>query len=200
MRGHARNPRAARTDFASEPAQSGARAMARGAMLLEVMRALAVFVTAGMAIIGLVRQAAGELEHVRRVERAADLARSTMARIEAGITSPQAAGGPVRAWADDPEAMEGDPEAGEGGGGFADAPPAKSGWEVAVEVEPSEFTGLTLVSVTATERGERDAVRAAYTLRQLVRLSAAEEDKAGDEDRLAEEARKGLRAREERSK
>ena len=63
----------------------------RGALLLEVVLALALFVTAGIAILSMVGQSVGSLKSAREKLHAADLARSAMAKIEAGrstITDP----------------------------------------------------------------------------------------------------------------
>lgn len=141
----------------------------RGALLLEVVLALAIFVSAGIAILSLMGGALDSLGALRERVRAADLARSAMARIEAGIADPIALNGPVRAWEDE-----------EGGPGV-DMSPRGSGWELAIETEPSEFAGLTRVSVTARRTAERSLPTgaASYTLHQLVRLSGKGEDTAG---------------------
>jgi len=166
---------------------------ARGALLLEVMLALGIFVMAGGAILALVNRTLSGLERTRLVASAADLARSTMGRIEAGLGSPQTLDGPVKPW---PESDSGRREEDltenlYSGGGIA---PPESGWEVEIQTDPSSFTGLTLVTVRAFKRAAPGAERVAaeYTLRQLVRLAGKGEDRAGEEDSLAEEARRGL--------
>ncbi len=154
----------------------------RGAILMETMLALSVFVAAGASIFTLVEGSLTSLERTRLAELAADHARSAMAKIEAGIATPQTLNGPMRGWRD--EAVE----RGDLGPAAFDEDARPTAWELEIDTEPSEFPGLTRVSVTALRRGGGDQIVASYTLRQLVRLSARAEDKAGDLDALAEEA------------
>jgi hypothetical protein len=133
------------------------------------------------------------LERTRLAAKAADLARSTVARIEAGLGTPQTLDGPVRPWpeSDDGRREEDLTEGIYAGGGVA---PPPSGWEVEIQTEPSSFSGLTKISVRAFKRAApgSEQIAAEYTLHQLVRLGGKGEDRAGGEDDLAEEARKGL--------
>lgn len=67
-------------------------------------------------------------------------------------------------------------------------------WTVEVETEPTEASGLYLVTVTAwlaraVAPEEREAW---YTLRQVVRLGSEVDDVAGEEDELMDAARRGL--------
>lgn len=145
----------------------GRAARTRGAMLLELVLALAVFVGAGLAILAAMDQAGRSLEVARDGLKAADLARSAMARIEAGLATPVTVNGPVPEWVDE--------EVG-AGAVFRDSPARASGWELVVQTEPSEFDGLTRVSITA-RRASAAGPRTdgpTYTLHQLVRLGAAE--------------------------
>lgn len=166
----------------------------RGVLLLEVLLALAIFVMAGGAILMLVDRAMRGLEHTRAAAQAADLARSTMARIEAGLGTPVTLNGPVRAWpeSDDGRREEDLTDGSLGSGGIA---PEETGWEVEIETDPSSFPGLTTVSVRAIKRSPPGSatVAAEYTLRQLVRLGGKGEDAAGSRDALADEAQRGLR-------
>jgi hypothetical protein len=162
----------------------------RGALLMETILALAIFVMAGTAVLSLMRGAAGGLIQAREMEKAADLARSAMAKMEAGLATPQTLNGPVRPWlVEDAEKGERHEGADEG---------ASTGWELEIDTEKSQFTGLTSVTVRAVKRDESGGGRASagmpevsYTLRQLVRLGGKGEDKAGDADPLVEIARKG---------
>ena len=167
------------------------RSVARRAMLLlEVAAAMAVFVMGGLAILSLVGGSVDSLSAARDAVKAVDLARSGMARLEAGLATPQNLPGPVPAWEDDTDAWLGDDAlSAEEGHGFADAAPRPSGWELEVETEPSEFAGLTLVTVTAIKRSG-ESVAASYTLRQLVRLGREQaEDIAGEPDPALEEGK-----------
>lgn len=150
----------------------------RGGMLLEVIVSLAIFVIAGGAILNLVTQTMTGLERSRAQARAADLARSAMAKIEAGIETAQTLNGPVERSAEGAAAVSGE------------------GWELEIDAEPSQFRGLTRVSVSAVKRvGEAARVEAEYSLVQLVRLGGKGEDRAGEEDSIAEKARQGLERR-----
>lgn len=129
---------------------------------------MAVFVGAGMAVLASVDRAMSSLEHTRGLHRALDLARTAMSQLEAGIATPSTLNGPVAAWAD------GDQPALPYSGAHAGM---DSGWELEVQTEPSEFAGLTKVSITALHRrGTSQATDASFTLRQLVRLG----ERAGD--------------------
>lgn len=159
---------------------------APGALLLETMVALAIFVAGGLAVMAMVNRATASMALARDHRGAADQARSAMAKIEAGIATPQTLNGPVAPW--DPGEDTGEESGTEIGSGFSDAPPEASGWELEILTEPSAFEGLTLVSVKAMRRaGEAsERVRAAYTLRQLVRLGGGGSETAGDQDPMAE--------------
>lgn len=162
----------------------------RGALLLEVILALAIFVMSGIAILTMVERTTAGVVRSRDAARAADLARSTMARLEAGLGSARTLDGPVRSWA---EAGQREDEFAVGVGDIVRANEAP--WEVQIETAPSEFEGLTRVTVHAFRRAARNTDRfaASYTLRQLVRLGGGPEDEVGREDSLLEEARRGLR-------
>ncbi len=164
----------------------------RGALLLEAILAVSIFVMAGLAISGAVSGSVDSLARSRDDLRAADLARSVMAKLEAGAANLRDLSGPVPLWEDDEAAREGDSTEFEGG--FADAPARPSLWEVEIETEPSEFAGLTRVSVRAFRwgaEGPGSDVAVEYRLHQLVRLSETGEDRAGAEDALSEAARRG---------
>jgi hypothetical protein len=137
----------------------------RGAMLLELVLAMALFVGGGLAVLSAIGQAGRSLDAARERVKAADLARSAMARIEAGLADPVVINGPVSEWVDE--------EVG-AGAAFRDSPTAPSGWELVVQTEPSEHEGLTRVSITARRTMPR-GVRTdgpSFTLHQLVRLGA----------------------------
>lgn len=163
----------------------------RGAILLEVILSLSLFVMGGMAILGAVSQAVRGLEATALKQKAADIARSAVARLEAGLVTVESLEGPVPAWTDpsDESGFSFDGEEAAATGGF-DEP---TGWEIDVDVEPSPYTGLTLVRIRAIKRPTPDSerVQADYTLYQLVRLGSLGNDEAGDEDELMDEARRG---------
>jgi Tfp pilus assembly protein PilV len=129
----------------------------RGAILLEVLLALALLIAAGLTILGLVSQASASVERARDRALAIDLARSAMAEIEAGIANPETMSGPVEDQASD-DATSGAPGPG--------------AWGLEVETEPSQFAGLSIVRVRAIRYASAgsDVEDTSATLRQLVKL------------------------------
>ena len=181
----------------------------RGAILLEVILALSIFVTSGLAILTLVTQSTSRLTAIRDNETAADLARSAMAQIEAGLATPESLLGPVPDWLEtesgqamvESELMRGAAGGGSGGldmnvgtsEGPAGAPASGlqgevDDWVLEVESNPSQFEGLTTVTVTAVRGDGADAGVVRYSLTQLVRLSSDEADSVGQFDPLVDEA------------
>jgi hypothetical protein len=121
----------------------------RGAVLLECVLALALFVACGLSVLALMDHAVDSVASTRDTEQAADLARTTMARVEAGIASPDTLNGPV-----------------------LDENGEKSGaWALEVQTEPSQFEGLAKVTVRAIKHGVGESELASFTLHQLVRLT-----------------------------
>lgn len=144
----------------------------RGGVLLEVVVAIAIFVGAALAVMACVDRAAGALERTRGLQRAADLARSAMSQLEAGLASVVTLNGPVPVL----EGTDG-PGVPYSGGAAGDG---ESGWELEVQTEPSEFGSLTKVTITAVRRRqESGAVVYSYTLTQLVRLGERAGESAG---------------------
>lgn len=181
--------------------------MRRGGMLFEVMVALAILLMASMTLGAIVMQSVGAMDRTRRSMQACDLARSTMAQIEAGILDAASVSGPVRRWDASMFLMPEDAFAPAGGAEPVEASAELPGeipvgvsenigpeWSVEVETEPTEFDGLWLVTVTAQLQAAQapDVVLASYTLRQVVRLGTEPEDVAGEEDELMDAARRGL--------
>lgn len=177
--------------------------MKRGAMLFEVMVALAILLMASMTLGGIVMQSVTKMDETRKTMQACDLARSTLAQIEAGLLDPSSVNGPAVRWDASmflmPEDAGGLSEGEEPLEPMSDAPAgilSASGpqWMLAVETEPTNFAGLFMVTVTATLESEAsDVALASYTLRQAVRLGSEPEDVAGEEDELMDAARRGLR-------
>lgn len=151
---------------------ASARARCRGGVLLEVVAALAIFIGASLAVMACVDRAAEGLDRARGLQRAADLARSAMSQLEAGLGTAPTLSGPVPV------------SEGSGGNGVpysgGEAADGESGWELEVQTEPSEFAGLTKVSITALRRrsGAGPAVYT-YTLTQLVRMEGLNPRSAG---------------------
>jgi hypothetical protein len=136
------------------------RARWRGAVLLECMLALAIFVAAGLTIMAMMDRAASSVAETRDAEVAVDVARTAMAKIEAGIATPETLNGPVPAWRD------------ERGATFDDSLPEGTGWALEISTAPSQFPELTAVTVRAVKQSKNaEEELASYTLHQLVRLA-----------------------------
>lgn len=116
----------------------------RGSVLLEVLLATAVFAFAGVVVLAAVNGSVRDGGRAALRSQAMDLARSAVARMEAGIPEP-----PER-------------EAG------------TAGLRVSARLEPSDYPGLALAVVEVFDEGDassadgRDPARLAV-LRQLVR-------------------------------
>lgn len=134
----------------------------RGAMLLEAVVSLGLFVAAGMAILASLDRSATALRAARETTLARDLAATAMAKIEAGLETPLTLNGPVEEW----------PTAGGG------SPSSPSRWVLDIKTEPSQFAGLTKVTIKASKLGASEEATVGFTLRQLVRLSAAANSEA----------------------
>lgn len=179
--------------------------MKRGAMLFEVMVALAILLMASMTLGGIVMQSVTAMDRARKTMQACDLARSTMAQIESGLLDPMSVSGPAVRWdvsmflpsgeSWEEESIEGDLVSMDAGQAPVAPSPSLGGpeWTVDVETEPTEFAGLYMVTVTAAlVSAQADVTEASYTLRQVVRLGSEPEDVAGEEDELMDAARRGL--------
>ena len=149
----------------------------RGAILLECVLALAVFVGGGLAILTLMDRAAESVRAIRDVQTAADIAASAMAQIEAGILSPEAMQGEVHKWMD-PDGRWGES-------------PAWQGWRVEVDAEPAAVEGLTVVTIHVLKEAGTTEAAPLYDLRQVVTLRPPEADGIGAEDPLAAELESG---------
>ncbi len=135
----------------------------RGALLLEVILALTIFILVGLAATDLAGHALGSMQRTADLRRAVDIARTTVSRIELGELAPESASGPVRS------AIEVNPADGD----VADAGDDSIGWSIRVSAQPGPVSELTLVTVDVlrTLPGMTGEPRSVYTLRQLVRLS-----------------------------
>lgn len=120
--------------------------MRRGAVLLELLVALAVFIVAATTLLAAFGSVAESDARDSTMALAVDLARSRMSEIEAGLISPE-----------DLRPDSGRGEAVDGSGALlAEAVIARSG-----------FPGLSLVEIRVYEGTEREL---RYTLRQLVAM------------------------------
>jgi type II secretory pathway pseudopilin PulG len=117
----------------------------RASVLLELMLSLAILIALSGAIYAVVARAASAVEDARLQERAADVARSAMARIESGLATPATMSGP---------SIE----------------RGREDWTIEARSEASEFPGASIVVVTASlpDPFEPGRTRASFTLAQLV--------------------------------
>lgn len=119
----------------------------RGAVLFEIMLAVALFGGAAAFTLAAVRSALATLDQTQRQQEAVDLARSKLAELDAGIITEFDVHGN---WVD--------------------------GWLLELQTRRTEFTGLSLIELTVREHPDpagpppSDAV--SYTLRQLMELRA----------------------------
>ncbi len=175
----------------------------RGAVLLEIVLALGLFVATAMTLLGVVSGAIDSLTRSRDQLIGADHARNALAMIEAGIARPESLNGPVPAWSGGGDAAEDwmgneDPEAPAGafggamdaGSAFDESQPASgdlvtTGWALEIETEPARVPGLTLVTVRAhrvDNAGDEVMGGASVTLRQIVAFDAGSESQSPMDD------------------
>ena len=129
-----------------------------GAVLLEVMLALALFVGAGAFCLAAVKSVFGALDRAERRSFAADLARSKLAELEAGMVAMQDLRGE---WSGSVGSLARD-----------DAFDEPAQWTIDVETDRTQYTGLTLITLTVSDASGPRPVT--FTLRQLVALRATE--------------------------
>lgn len=141
-----------------------------GALLLEMVIALAIVVAVGMALLSMLGDTQRSLSRSLLVSQASDLASSAIARLEAGFATIDELDGPVRTSED-------------GADPFSDAPAAQSDWVLEIETDRSGVSGLTLIEVTARYVPDGTVVR---THRKLVRLASDLEDGTLEESELQE--------------
>ncbi len=143
-------------------------------MLLEVTLSIALFVGAATFCIAVTRSLFSSLDQAGRRHFAADIARSKLAELEAGLTSIQDLRGP---WA------------GNVGSRSRDASDlderAAPRWQLDVRTSPSPFRGLSLVELTVSELPDAAPEPVEFTLRQLVALREQDAE-AYEADELSE--------------
>lgn len=133
------------------------RASKRGAILLECMLSLALLIMASVAVLACLDSAASAAGRRSDEARAAQIATSAMAMIDAGIMSPETVQGPVDKW--------------------RTGVVGERGWRVTVDTSPSEFGTLVHVTVRV-HRGEDAALPPLASLHQLVELTSPDVGRA----------------------
>jgi Tfp pilus assembly protein PilV len=156
----------------------------RGAILLETLIALALFVAAASMALGATRNVFNAVDHARRRLEAVDLARSKLAELEAGhITL-----GDLRGEFDAASSQIGSQRRST----RVDATGSAQRWVMDVKTRRTEFTGLSLVELTVREfagsgsgRGQNEG-GVSCTLRQLVALRHVDAQEY-ESDKLSED-------------
>lgn len=153
----------------------------RGAILLEVLLSLALFVMTSLMLLSIISDSIDGLRRSRDRLIAADHARNAMSLIESGLARPESLHGPVAAWDDRGEAELDDSFIGvtpDDAPSRTTGPVEMSGWALEIETEPAPYRGLMLVVVRAHRvdgSGFESEGAPSFTLRQYVRLDAGAE-------------------------
>ncbi len=145
----------------------------RAVILFETLLSLALFVGTAVFALQATRSVLGALDRARREALAVDLARARLAELETSLVT----------IAELRENADGIDRIGSVRSFGADAADAGERWTLTIRTERTEFTGLTLVEITVREAMAGVERGASCTLRQLVRLRAADAE-AYEEDPL----------------
>ena len=132
----------------------------RGLLLLELVFALAIFVTVGTLIMSSIRQALLSTQNAQDLLRAEDFAASALALIEAGVETPENLVGPLPEW---------DPEFGYFDGALSGAiamgfTGVTETWVIEVETGPSGVLGFTSIVVTVSREDRPGVVASRETI------------------------------------
>ncbi|GEM_PF-5855476 len=141
----------------------------RGALLLEILIALSLFVTAGSIILVSTTSMTAALSRSRDRQIASDLAVSKMAALEAGLATAEQLNDTlvsVDLFSEDNSAR------------LNAIPDVPARWRITVETEPSRFSPLTNVTIRILDaRAGRAGDEAELAvLHQLIRLNASAPD------------------------
>ena len=187
------------------------KATPRGAVLLEIVLALGLFVATSLTLLGVVSSAIDSLSRSRDRAIGGEHARNALAMIEAGLARPETLSGPVAPWSGGDDDGSGIAASGDGlpfGGpaesrpseafnpgteadfseqmlGVPPGAPGDTGWALEIETEPARVPGLTLVIVRAyrvDSAGDELPGGASVTLRQIIALDGVSESDGGFPD------------------
>jgi hypothetical protein len=138
------------------------RRRSRGAVLFECMLALALLIAAGVTVLACLDQAQSAVQAHEEASQAVRVAQAALSLMDAGVITPETVQGPVSKWR-----------------------PGVGGVELVatVETQPSEFTGLTQITIRVTRPNASADARPLATLHGLIDLnsSRARSGAAGDE-------------------
>lgn len=139
-------------------------ARARGAILLECVLALALFVGAGLAILTMIDVAVERARQTQSADIASDIAASAIACVEAGVLAPEAVQGAVLRWRPDLDR----------GATPAEGPDA---WYTTVQTTPLDEPGAVMMTVRVWRGPESESKAAVGAISQLVRLREPPEER-----------------------
>lgn len=140
---------------------------ARGLLLLELVIALAIFVTIGTLIMATVRQALLSTEAARDLIRAEDFAASVLAMIVTDLETPEALNGPLPEWSDE-EGYFGAGLEGASAEGFG---AREEEWVIEIDTAAAGVAGFTSITVTVSRE---DRLGVSATREALVEFGDAE--------------------------
>jgi len=141
----------------------------RGLLLLELVIALAIFVTVGTLILSSIRQALLSTQHTRDMVRAEDFAASVLALIETDLDTPGNLSGPLPGW----DAEDGYFGASLGGASAFGFAAAAENWIIDIETAPGGIPGFTSVIVTVSLEERPTVIATRETLVPLAAVTRA---------------------------
>lgn len=146
----------------------------RGALLLEMLFAVAIFGVCMLVVSGALTNADASLSRAEDRQRTFGMARSVMSLLESGVRTPQNMTGYFRSSEILSPSIDDDDN----------EDPSQPEWFVEVETESTPFEGLTnvMVRVSHSLGGEDMPASSVAVLHQLVRLGELVDDSAGDAD------------------
>jgi hypothetical protein len=145
----------------------------RGALLLELVIALGVTIAVGVTLLSMLGQSQRSLVRSVELSRAADLASSALAKLDAGLATVDDLDG-----ADDTFDIERREEIALA---IGDVVGDDATWRLSIVTERSGVSGLSVVTVTAQHTRDESV---SFTLRRLVRLVEPSADRALRESEL----------------
>jgi hypothetical protein len=154
----------------------------RGALLLELLLSVALFTMCALVILSVSTDVLRSVESARRRQEAVDVARTVLASLEAGLATVENVD----------DLVEGDRES----EGLDDEPQR---WQIDLETEPSQFPGLTVVTVIVRDLRGADPLASttvmnpnqeapeSFRLVELLDIGETEEDEGFEIDPIDEE-------------
>lgn len=153
----------------------------RGGILLEVLLAIAIFAATAGVVLGMISDALAALSRSQERAAAVDIARSALARLEAGLLNiTDLRAGRVMSRLD--ESADGGSSAEADIGAERDDDAARAGLAVDVSTRRADWSGLSLVELRVRRIDADPDSAPLCTLRQLVRLREESDDSAPNDE------------------